>query len=50
MARIEQTLDEEPNLINASDGEIRERLETVEELKRQVKVSTLRLRKDLFTF
>ncbi|CAF1053347.1 unnamed protein product [Adineta ricciae] len=37
MARIEQTLDEEPNLINAGDGEIRERLETVEELKHQVK-------------
>lgn len=41
MARIEQALDEEPNLINAGDGEIRERLETVEDLKHQVKVSTL---------
>ncbi|CAF3934598.1 unnamed protein product, partial [Rotaria sordida] len=37
LIRIEQALRDEPNLINSNDVEIRERLNTVEELKHQVK-------------
>ncbi|UJR08743.1 hypothetical protein I4U23_013000 [Adineta vaga] len=37
MARIQQALQDEPNIINADDGEIRERLDTIGELKHQVK-------------
>ncbi|CAF4463156.1 unnamed protein product, partial [Rotaria sp. Silwood2] len=37
LVRIEQALRDEPNLINSSDAEIRERLNIVEELKHQVK-------------
>lgn len=44
LARIDQILQDEPNLINSSDEEIRERLAIVEKLKHQVKV------RDLFFF
>lgn len=43
LERIEQILRDEPNLIHSNDGEFRERLDTLEKLKHQVKV-TLRLR------
>jgi hypothetical protein len=39
LSRLDQALRDEPNLINSNDKEIRERLNTLEELKHQVKVT-----------
>ena len=41
LARLKQALHDEPHLINSNDREIRERLDTVEELKHQVTVRNL---------
>jgi hypothetical protein len=41
LARLEQSLHDEPNFLNSSDGEIRERFDIVEGLKHQVKVKIL---------
>ena len=38
LERIEQILRDEPNLIHSNDGDLRERLDTLEKLKHQVKV------------
>ena len=38
LERIEQILRDGPNLIHSNDGDLRERLDTLEKLKHQVKV------------
>ncbi len=41
LKRLDQALREEPNLMNSNDKDIRERLNTLEELKQQVKVKLI---------